>query len=69
MQIDDANLRRSIIQTFTSIKNLLDIKDGGPCWLGFRQYTKINNNKNNQNISLVHFFEFCDISQLEESLV
>jgi hypothetical protein len=46
-----------------SLKNLLDLKDGGVEWLAFRQFGKIKR-KNKKTISVVHFVEIKPIEEL-----
>lgn len=50
----------------TSLKMLLDIKDGGGKFLAFRQYGKIRKNKKILNV--VHFMEIKDIEDLMKTL-
>lgn len=49
-----------------TLKNLLDIKDGGIAWLAFRQFGKAK--KNNKIINIVHFVEIKTTEELEASI-
>jgi hypothetical protein len=50
-----------------SLKNILDLKDGGIAWLAFRQFGKAK--KNNRTINIVHFVEIKTIEELDSSIV
>lgn len=50
-----------------TIKNILNIKDGGMEWLAFRQYGKIKR-KNKKTISLIHFLEVKPLEDILGSL-
>jgi hypothetical protein len=45
-----------------SLRNLLDLKDGGINWLAFRQFNKIKKNK--KDINMVHFVEIKPIQDI-----
>ena len=49
-----------------TIKNILDIEDGGISWLAFRQFGKAKKNKT--NIIITNFVEIKDIDELEKTL-
>lgn len=49
-----------------TIKNILDIKDGGVSWLAFRQFGKTKKNK--RMVSIINFVEIKDIEELEKTV-
>lgn len=49
-----------------TIRNILDLKDGGIEWIAFRQFGKLVKNKN--DINMIHFVEIKPIEELEASL-
>lgn len=52
-------------QQTTTIKNILDIKDGGIEWLAFRQFNKT---RHSDGLNIVHYVEIKDISELIDTL-
>ncbi|NIQ13766.1 MAG: hypothetical protein GTO02_04990, partial [Candidatus Dadabacteria bacterium] len=49
-----------------SLKNLLDLKDGGSKWLAFKTSARITKNK--KKIDATHFIEIKDMDTLLGSL-
>ncbi len=49
-----------------TLKNILDVQDGGVSWLAFRQVGKAKKNKT--NISIINFVEIKNTDELEKTL-
>jgi hypothetical protein len=49
-----------------TLKNILDVPDGGIAWIAFRQFGKIK--KNRKDINMVHFVEIKRIEELEATM-
>jgi len=48
-----------------TVKNILDIKDGGIEWIAFRQFAKAKKNK--KTVNIVHFVEIKTLEELIDS--
>ena len=48
-----------------TVKNILDLKDGGIEWIAFRQFAKAKKNK--KTVNIIHFVEIKTIEELVDS--